>query len=112
MSSTERQGSWHAYDVVVERDTMIPVRDGVLLATDIYFPSSGGRAAPDPFQRWSNAPPMSAAAVIPKANGIRSRTRRPADTTRSNGLPHNRGAPVGLARWGRHTWRTVQSAAA
>jgi uncharacterized protein len=49
MASTERQGSWHAYDVVVEHDTMIPVRDGVLLATDIYFPSSGGRPAPGPF---------------------------------------------------------------
>ena len=49
MTSTERQGSWHAYDVAVERDTMIPARDGVLLATDIYFPSSGGRPAPGPF---------------------------------------------------------------
>jgi predicted acyl esterase len=46
MPSKERLGSWHAYDVVVERDTMIPGCDGVRLATDIYFPSLGGvRAA-------------------------------------------------------------------
>jgi uncharacterized protein len=49
MASKERLGSWHAYDVAVERDTMIPARDGVRLATDIYFPASGGLRAPGPF---------------------------------------------------------------
>ncbi len=49
MAPKERLGSWHAYDVAVERDTMIPVRDGVRLATDIYFPSSVGLRAPGRF---------------------------------------------------------------
>ena len=49
MAPKERLGSWHAYDVAVERDTMIPVRDGVRLATDIYFPSSIGLRAPGRF---------------------------------------------------------------
>ena len=30
------------YDVVVERDVMVPMRDGVELATDIYFPAENG----------------------------------------------------------------------
>ncbi len=45
MSSKERRGSWHAYDVAGERDTMIAARDGVRLATDIYFPSIDGLRA-------------------------------------------------------------------
>ena len=39
MAPEERLGSWHAYDVAVEGDTMIAVRDGIRPATDIYFPS-------------------------------------------------------------------------
>ena len=27
------------YDVVIERDVMVEMRDGVRLATDLYFPS-------------------------------------------------------------------------
>jgi hypothetical protein len=50
MASKERLGSWRAYDVAAERGTMIPARDGVRLATDIYFPASDGlRARLDPF---------------------------------------------------------------
>ena len=32
------------YDVLVERDIMIPMRDGVRLATDVYRPARGGKA--------------------------------------------------------------------
>jgi putative CocE/NonD family hydrolase len=49
MSAKERRGSWHAYDVAVERDTMIQARDGVRLATDIYYPCIGGSRAPGRF---------------------------------------------------------------
>ena len=31
-------------DIIVTRDVMVPMRDGVRLATDIYRPASGGRA--------------------------------------------------------------------
>ena len=33
-----------AFDVVVQRDVMVAMRDGVQLATDIYLPASKGRA--------------------------------------------------------------------
>jgi putative CocE/NonD family hydrolase len=36
-------------DVVVLRDVMVPMRDGVRLATDIYLPAREGRALPGPF---------------------------------------------------------------
>lgn len=35
-------------DVVVERDVMIPMRDGVRLATDVYRPAVEGRATDEP----------------------------------------------------------------
>lgn len=47
--ATERQGSPAAYDVVAEREVMIPLRDGVRLATDLYFPALDGRRAPGRF---------------------------------------------------------------
>ncbi len=37
------------YDVLVESDVMVPVRDGVRLATDIYFPASDGARLPGRF---------------------------------------------------------------
>ena len=42
-------GSAQAYDVTWERDVMVPMRDGTRLATDIYFPSTGGRPADGKF---------------------------------------------------------------
>ncbi|MGH7986425.1 MAG: CocE/NonD family hydrolase [Candidatus Binataceae bacterium] len=44
MTNNERQGSAHTYDVIVERDVMVAVRDGVRLATDVYRPSLAGAA--------------------------------------------------------------------
>lgn len=41
-----RAGSWQQYDVAVERDVMVPLRDGVQLATDCYFPALGGEPVP------------------------------------------------------------------
>ena len=42
-------GSPQAYDVTWERDTMVPMRDGVRLATDLYFPSHRGSKAAETF---------------------------------------------------------------
>jgi len=49
MATKERSGSWQAYDVAIDRDIMIAVRDGLRLATDIYFPASAGIHAPGRF---------------------------------------------------------------
>lgn len=37
------------YDVIVQRDVMVPMRDGVKLATDIYLPAVGEKPAEGPF---------------------------------------------------------------
>ncbi|HLZ70952.1 MAG TPA: CocE/NonD family hydrolase [Dehalococcoidia bacterium] len=37
-----RAGSWQQYDVLVERDVMVATRDGVRLATDLYYPALHG----------------------------------------------------------------------
>ncbi len=37
------EGSPIAYDVTIERNVMVPMRDGVQLAADIYFPSRDGK---------------------------------------------------------------------
>ncbi|MGH7934833.1 MAG: CocE/NonD family hydrolase [Candidatus Binataceae bacterium] len=49
MAQHERQGSAHSYDVVVERDVMVAMRDGARLATDIYRPALNGAPAPGRF---------------------------------------------------------------
>lgn len=46
---TARQGSAASYDVLAEREVSIPMRDGVRLATDLYFPALHGRRAPGRF---------------------------------------------------------------
>ncbi|HLC29477.1 MAG TPA: CocE/NonD family hydrolase, partial [Dehalococcoidia bacterium] len=37
------QGSHQQYDVVEQKDVMIPMRDGVRMATDLYLPARDGR---------------------------------------------------------------------
>jgi putative CocE/NonD family hydrolase len=41
--------SSHAYDVAVAVNVMVPMRDGVRLATDVYMPAHGGTCAPGRF---------------------------------------------------------------
>ncbi len=43
------QGSYQQYDAVCHSNVMIPMRDGVRLATDIYFPALGGQPASGKF---------------------------------------------------------------
>ncbi len=42
-------GSHQQYDVVIESNVMMPMRDGVRLATDIYFPAIDGQPAEGKF---------------------------------------------------------------
>ncbi len=42
MASKRRHGSWHEYDVVVERNVVTAMRDGIRLAADIYRPARDG----------------------------------------------------------------------
>ena len=42
------EGSWQAYDVVVDRDVCMTLRDGVRLVSDVYRPASDGRAIEEP----------------------------------------------------------------
>jgi uncharacterized protein len=44
-----RQGSAAVCEVVAEREVLVPMRDGVRLATDLYRPAHGGTATPGPF---------------------------------------------------------------
>ncbi len=39
------EGSQVQYDVICQQNVMVPMRDGIRLATDIYFPASGERRA-------------------------------------------------------------------
>ena len=43
--TTRYQSSSIAYDVTIRKNVMIPMRDGVQLAADIYFPSTGDQIA-------------------------------------------------------------------
>ncbi len=43
--ATTYQGSYQQYDVICQRDMRIPMRDGVNLATDVYFPATRGQRA-------------------------------------------------------------------
>ena len=47
--STNYEGSHQAYDVLIERNVMTPMADGVPLAADIYFPAIGGARAAGTF---------------------------------------------------------------
>ena len=39
------EGSHQQYDVIIDHDMMMPMRDGVRLATDIYYPATDGKQA-------------------------------------------------------------------
>ena len=45
MTDAGYQGSHRAYDSVVLPDVLIPARDGVQLAADLYLPALDGRRA-------------------------------------------------------------------
>ena len=37
------EGSHQQYDVIIDHNVMMPMRDGVCLATDLYHPASNGK---------------------------------------------------------------------
>ena len=43
------RGSWMEYDVVVQKNVMVSMRDGVKLATDLYLPAKDGEVAEGKF---------------------------------------------------------------
>ena len=43
------RGSWMEYDVVVQKNVMVPMRDGEKLATDLYLPAKDGEVAEGKF---------------------------------------------------------------
>src|SRR5690242_8379342 len=49
MAERKREGSAHSFDVHIERDVMVAMRDGVCLATDIYRPAHAGAPVPGRF---------------------------------------------------------------
>jgi uncharacterized protein len=42
MTPSDTQGSWMQYDVIVEENVLVPMRDGTRLAADLYFPAQNG----------------------------------------------------------------------
>ena len=60
------------YDIVVDENVMVPMRDGVRLATDIYRPAVDGQAIPAP------SPPSSAAPRMTSGGGGSGSTPSPA----------------------------------
>ena len=47
--SSPYDGSAQQYDVVVEKSHMVPMRDGTMLAADLYFPANGSQRQEGPF---------------------------------------------------------------
>ena len=65
------------YSISLQQDVMIPMRDGVLLASDIYFPSINGRRIDEPLPcilgRTSYGKTFKSLWVDPVANYFTSR---------------------------------------
>ncbi len=63
------QGSYQQYDVICHTNTMIPMRDGVHLATDIYFPALRGTTVSKKFPVILERTPYDKAAAGNVMNG-------------------------------------------
>jgi predicted acyl esterase len=63
------EGSYQQYDVICQSDTMIKMRDGVCLATDIYFPALNGQRAQGKFPVILECTPYDKAAAGNITNG-------------------------------------------
>ena len=74
------------YDVVVEKDVMVVMRDGVRLATDLYFPARAGQRVPGKFPAVFHRTPYDKSDV--ERNGSYRPVFRPARVRgRLSGLP-------------------------
>jgi putative CocE/NonD family hydrolase len=63
------KGSYQQYDVICQSDVMIPMRDGVYLATDIYFPALRGKEVSKKFPVILERTPYDKAAAGNVTNG-------------------------------------------
>ena len=67
--SESYQGSYQQYDAICRSNVMIPMRDGVSLATDIYFPAFGGQPVSGKFPVILERTPYDKAASGNVTNG-------------------------------------------
>lgn len=63
------EGSYQQYDVICKSNVMIPMRDGVSLATDLYFPALDGKLVEDKFPLILERTPYDKATAGNVANG-------------------------------------------
>ena len=63
------QGSYQQYDAICQSNVMVPMRDGVCLATDIYFPALGGQPVSGKFPVILERTPYDKAASGNVTNG-------------------------------------------
>ena len=63
------EGSYQQYDVIYQSDTMIAMRDGVHLTTDIYFPALDGQRVQGKFPVILERTPYDKAAAGNVMNG-------------------------------------------
>ena len=63
------RGSHQQYDAICQSNVMIPMRDGVCLATDIYFPALGGQSVAEKFSVILERTPYDKAAAGNVTNG-------------------------------------------
>lgn len=63
-------------DTVILRDVMVPMRDGVRLATDVVLPARNGAALPGPFPTLLYRTPYDKGGARPSEISVRDRTPR------------------------------------
>ena len=66
---TASQGSWQQYEVAIERDVMVPLRDGTRMATDLYLPARGGERVEGRFPLILERTPYNKSTLVNNANG-------------------------------------------
>ena len=67
--ATAYEGSHQQYDVICRANTMVPMRDDIGLATDIYLPATGNRPAEGQFPVILERTPYNKASPVNVTNG-------------------------------------------
>jgi hypothetical protein len=102
-----------AYQVAAAKTVMVPMRDGIKLATDIYFPTRTGAAPEGRFPVILERTPYNKAGgsvaadhlvphgyiVIFQATGVPFATIQTTDSIPLNGLDRSRGQTAASALW-------------
>ncbi len=63
------EGSWQQYDVVVQRNVVVPMRDGTRLATDLYLPADSGETVEGRYPLILERTPYNKSTLTNNANG-------------------------------------------